>query len=258
MPATNRMPAIFFGHGSPMNAIEENTYTKTWTQFGQDFPRPKAILMVSAHWMTHGIAVTAMEKPKTIHDFGGFPQALFDMQYPASGSPALARRVAELLAPLPVQKNQDWGLDHGTWSVLIKTYPLADIPVVQLSLDLSQPASWHFDIGKKLACLRDEGIMLMASGNVVHNLRRMSADPAGHAWAHRFNDKMRAALLSADWDKVVHYEQFGQDAALSVLTNEHFLPLLYVIGSHQPEDQLSIASDGIELGAISMMSVVLS
>ncbi|MDE2427576.1 MAG: 4,5-DOPA dioxygenase extradiol [Burkholderiales bacterium] len=252
------MPAIFFGHGSPMNAIEENTYTKTWTQFGQDFPRPKAILMVSAHWMTHGIAVTAMEKPKTIHDFGGFPQALFDMQYPAPGSPALARRVAELLAPLPVQQNQDWGLDHGTWSVLTKTYPLADIPVVQLSLDLSQPASWHFDIGKKLACLRDEGIMLMASGNVVHNLRRMSADPAGHAWAHRFNDKMRAALLSADWDKVVHYEQFGQDAALSVPTNEHFLPLLYVIGSHQPEDQLSIASDGIELGAISMMSVVLS
>lgn len=258
MPVSMRTPAIFIGHGSPMNAIEENQYTQAWKEIARRFARPKAILMVSAHWMTHGLAVTAMAKPRTIHDFGGFPQALFDVQYPAPGEPALAQRIADLLAPLHVVQDQHWGLDHGTWSVLVKMYPDADLPVLQLSLDLSQTTAWHFELGQKLATLRDEGVMLMASGNVVHNLRRLAGQASGYDWAQRFNDAMRAAMLEQDWEKLIHYEQFGSDASLSVPTNEHFLPLLYVLGAKSAQDQLEIACDGIELGAISMMSVVVS
>jgi len=241
-----------------MNALDDNDYTRAWHDLGQTVPRPKAILMVSAHWMTHGVAVTAMPRPRTIHDFGGFPQALFEIQYPAAGDPALAARVAELLAPMTVAQDQHWGLDHGTWSVLVKMYPQADVPVVQLSLDLSQPAAWHFEMGRQLSVLRDEGVMLMASGNVVHNLRRMSQQVLAHDWAQRFNDNMRAAILDEDWDKLVHYEQFGTDASLAVPTNEHFLPLLYVLGSKRPDERLALFAEGMELGAISMMSVAVS
>ncbi|MFZ6843393.1 4,5-DOPA dioxygenase extradiol [Undibacterium sp. RuTC16W] len=258
MAETIRMPAIFFGHGSPMNALEDNRYTKAWRGFAERFPRPQAILAISAHWTTYGIGVTAMAAPPTIHDFGGFPQALFDMQYPAPGDPALAAKIAEHLAPLPVQLDQQWGLDHGTWSVLVKAYPAADIPVLQLSLDMNQPAAFHFELGKKLAALREQGVMLIGSGNVVHNLRRMDPRSNGYDWAIRFNDAMRQAMLDGDFDQVVNYQTLGQDASLSVPTSEHFLPLLYVLGAKSADDKLEIATEGMELGAISMMSALVS
>ncbi|GGC95778.1 4,5-DOPA dioxygenase extradiol [Undibacterium terreum] len=258
MSTTRRMPAIFFGHGSPMNALEDNRYTKVWEDFGKNFPRPKAILAVSAHWTTRGTGVTASQAPVTIHDFGGFPQALFDVRYPAPGDPALARRVAEILSPLPVAMDQQWGLDHGTWSVLVKTYPDADIPVIQLSIDVEKPPAYHFALGQKLQALRDEGVMIIGSGNVVHNLRRLDRDTAGHGWAIRFNNAIRQALQEGDMQTVINYQAFGQDAALSVPTSEHFLPLLYVLGTRTEQDKLEIPVDGIELGAISMLSVVVS
>lgn len=257
MSVNTRMPAIFYGHGSPMNALEDNAYTRVWESFGQRFPHPRAILVVSAHWTTRGTAVTAMEAPKTIHDFGGFPQALFEMSYPAPGDPALAARVAQLLAPLPVHLDQQWGLDHGTWSVLIKSYPKADIPVLQLSLDMTQPAAYHFALGQKLAALRDEGVLLVGSGNVVHNLGRMDPRSSGHDWALRFNLAMRTAIAAGQFAQVVDYESLGQDARLSVPTSEHFLPLLYVLGARSGDDRIEIVAEGMELGAISMMSVLI-
>lgn len=253
-----RMPAVFLGHGSPLNAIEDNRYTRAWASLGQRFPRPAAILVISAHWMTRGLALTAMAQPPTIHDFGGFPPALYEMRYPAPGDPALAQRVAALLAPLEVRLDQEWGLDHGAWAVLCKAYPQAQVPVLQLSLDLSQPAAWHFELGRKLAPLREQGVLLLASGNLVHNLRRMDPRSAGYDWAQRFNHAMRAALLQGDFGRIVDYQHYGQDAALAVPTPEHFLPLLYVLGSRQPDDQLEILSDGLELGSISMLSLLLA
>ena len=258
MSASTRMPAIFFGHGSPMNALEDNRYTEAWYALAQRFPRPKAILAVSAHWTTRGTAVTAMNTPQTIHDFGGFPQALFDVRYPAPGDPALAERIAALLSPLPIFLDQQWGLDHGTWSVLVKAYPAADIPVLQLSLDVTQPTAFHFELGRKLAALREEGVMVIGSGNVVHNLRRMDGQSAGYDWAVRFNEEIKQAMLENDFDVVVNYTDLGQDAALSVPTSEHFLPLLYVLGAKTGDDQLEVTTEGMELGSISMMSVVVS
>lgn len=195
--SNQRMPALFLGHGSPMNVLEDNLYTQTWQQLGQTLPRPQAILAISAHWYTRGTAVTAMDKPRTIHDFGGFPQALFDINYPAPGSPALAKRVQQLLAPLAVQADDsEWGLDHGAWGVLAKMYPAADIPVVQLSIDGTRDAEYHFRLGQKLSALRDEGVMIVASGNVVHNLRMMrwqgSQEP--YPWAVSFNQYVRDNL----------------------------------------------------------------
>ncbi|MES2047260.1 MAG: 4,5-DOPA dioxygenase extradiol [Pseudomonadota bacterium] len=257
MSSITRMPAIFYGHGSPMNALEDNAYTRVWQSFAERFARPKAILAISAHWTTRGTAVTAMPAPKTIHDFGGFPKPLFDVRYPAPGDPALAARVAQILAPLSVRMDQEWGLDHGTWSVLIKTYPKADIPVVQLSLDMTQDAAYHFALGQKLAGLRDEGVMIIASGNVVHNLARMDPRSSGYDWAQRFNSAMRTAMLAGQFEQVVNYEALGQDAALSVPTSEHFLPLLYVLGAKASDEPLEIVAEGMELGAISMMSVVI-
>ncbi|QJQ06674.1 4,5-DOPA dioxygenase extradiol [Undibacterium piscinae] len=260
MSATPRMPAIFFGHGSPMNALEDNRYTRVWESFATRFARPKAILAVSAHWTTHGTAVSAMSAPKTIHDFGGFPQALFDVRYPAPGDPALAARVAQLLAPLtptPVQLDQSWGLDHGTWSVLLKTYPDASIPVVQLSVDMNEPPAYHFALGQRLATLRDEGVMIIASGNVVHNLRTMDPRSTGYDWAHRFNDAIRDSIVQGKFEQVVNYLALGQDAKLSVPTSEHFLPLLYVLGARLNDERTEIVAEGMELGSISMMSVVL-
>ena len=258
--APDRMPAVFFGHGSPMNALDDNAYTQAWQRIGRDIPKPKAILAVSAHWTTRGTAVTAMSAPPTIHDFGGFPQALFDMQYPAPGDPALAARVQKLLEPMPVYLDQEeWGLDHGTWSVLVKAYPQADVPVVQLSLDMTQPNRFHFDLGRRLSALRDEGILLIASGDVVHNLRTMRFDNRGpYDWAVRFNDAVRECLARGDVERLVDYEQWGDDARLSVPTREHFLPLLTIAGAKRDDEAITIAVDGIEGGSISMLSAVVS
>ena len=255
----NRMPALFLGHGSPMNVLEDNPYTRAWQHLGATLPRPRAILAVSAHWYTRGTAVTAMNNPRTIHDFGGFPQALFDVRYPAPGSPALAQQVIDLLAPIDVHADQEWGFDHGSWGVLAKMYPAADIPVVQLSIDATQPAEWHFELGRKLASLRDEGVMIVASGNVVHNLRMLRWQGAAttYPWAESFNEFVRENLgfagTAADHPLVNYLQHEG--AELSNPTPEHYLPLLYILGARADDEQISIPIEGMEMGAISMMSV---
>jgi len=251
-----RMPALFLGHGSPMNVLEENRYTRVWQQLGRDLPRPRAILAISAHWYTRGTRVTAMEQPRTIHDFGGFPQALFDVRYPAPGSPALAQRVTELL-PL-TEKDESWGFDHGSWGLLARMYPEADIPLVQLSVDSTRSAEWHFEAGRTLAALRDEGILLVASGNVVHNLRKLQWQGAApvYPWADGFNQYVRDNLRSdaaAGDHPLVNYQQHP-GAALSHPTAEHYLPLLYILGARAAGEAVSVPVEGMEMGAISMLS----
>ncbi len=256
-----RMPAIFFGHGNPMYAIEPNRYTEAWRELGASLPRPAAILSVSAHWYIRGTAVTAMARPRTIHDFGGFPRALFEVEYPAPGAPDLARRVQQLLAPVPVALDEDttqgWGLDHGTWSVLVHAFPQADIPVVQLSLDAAQSSDWHYALARRLAPLRDEGVLIIGSGNIVHNLRRLAwaDDTPPYAWSQRFSEWVRGHMLAGEHTPLLHYLGNGEDARLSVPTPEHYLPLLYVIAQQQPGEAVSFPVEGIEMGAIDMRSV---
>ena len=253
-----RMPAVFFGHGSPMNALEQNRYTETWRRIGASIPKPKAILCVSAHWMTRGTAVTAMDKPRTIHDFGGFPQELFEIQYPAPGSPPLAARVRELLAPVDVRLDQSWGLDHGTWSVLAHVFPDANVPIVQLSLDANQPPRYHYELGARLAPLRDEGVLIVGSGNVVHNLGRIqwAEDAKPYDWAVRFNETVRAHLAAREHQALIDCLSLGSDARLSVPTPEHYLPLLYVIATQGKNETESLPVDGIELGSIGMLTAI--
>lgn len=253
-----RMPVIFFGHGSPMNTLARNRYTEAWRKLGEMVPKPEAILAISAHWLTRGTAVTAMAKPKTIHDFGGFPQALFDVRYPAAGDPGLAERVRELLAPTPVQLDQSWGLDHGTWSVLAHAYPDAGIPVVQLSIDGTKPAQFHYKTGKRLAPLRDEGVLVVGSGNVVHNLmlmQRGEGEPA-FDWAVRFNEMVRDALASGNHRALIEFESMGEDARLSVPTPEHYLPLLYIAALQAEGETMAVAVDGYEAGSLGMLTAV--
>jgi 4,5-DOPA dioxygenase extradiol len=248
------MPVVFFGHGSPMNTLERNQYTETWRKIGEAIPAPKAIVCVSAHWYTEGTAVTAMSRPRTIHDFYGFPQALFDVQYPAPGKPDLAERVRELLAPVDVALDESWGLDHGTWSVLKHAYPKADVPVVQLSIDGTQPPQFHYELARRLAPLRDEGVLVAGSGNVVHNLRLMRRGGAAYDWAVRFNKKIREALASRDHRALVDFERLGGDARLSVPTPEHYLPLLYIAALQREDEAVSFPVDGYDLGSVSMLT----
>jgi len=256
MDTRSRMPAIFFGHGSPMNALEQNRYTQAWKQLGALAGRPKTILAISAHWYTHGTAVTAMERPKTIHDFYGFPQALFEVQYPAPGDPKLAARVRELLAPLDVALDRSWGLDHGTWSVLKHAFPSAEVPVVQLAIDGTKPASFHYALGAHLAPLRDEGVLLVGSGNVVHNLRTIGWDGgAPYDWAMRFNDHVREAIQAKQYDRLIDFGTAAADARLAAPTPDHYLPLLYILGAQAPDETAHIAIDGLELKSIGMMSL---
>jgi len=254
------MPALFFGHGNPMNALLRNGYTERWTAIGTKLQRPKAILCVSAHWYVQGAAVTVNTAPRTIHDFGGFPRELYEVQYPAPGDPDLARRVQKLLAPLAVELDERWGLDHGTWSVLCHVYPKADIPIVQLSIDETKSASFHYEIGQRLARLREEGILIVGSGNLVHNLHtyawgRHAVDP--FEWAVRFEQEARGLLLSGDHKPLIHYERLGRDATLSIPTPDHFLPLLYVIGSGVAQERLTFPVEGVDGGSISMLTVQL-
>jgi 4,5-DOPA dioxygenase extradiol len=258
MSAANeaRMPVIFFGHGSPMNTLARNEYTEAWRRLGAAVPKPKAILAISAHWFTRGTAVTAMARPKTLHDFGGFPQALFDVQYPARGDPGLAARVRDLLAPTPVQLDQSWGLDHGTWSVLAHAFPEAGIPVVQLSMDGTKPARFHYELGKQLAPLRDEGVLVVGSGNVVHNLMLMQrgAGVPAFDWAIRYNEAVRAALASGEHQALIEFERMGEDARLSVPTPEHYLPLLYIAGLQAEGETMTFSVDGYEGGSLGMLT----
>jgi len=252
------LPAIFFGHGNPMNALMHNSYTEGWRQIGERTQRPRAILSISAHWFVPKTGVTVSTAPRTIHDFGGFPRELYQVQYPAPGDPELARRVQEMLAPLAVSLEDSWGLDHGTWSVLKHVYPAADVPIVQLSIDESQPPSFHFEIGKRLASLRAEGVLIVGSGNLVHNLHayawgRHMPDP--YDWAIRFETAAKELLVSGDSAPLVDYETLGREALLSIPTPDHYLPLLYVIGSRQKDDPVSFPVEGIDGGSISMLSV---
>lgn len=255
MPATTRSaPALFLGHGSPMNALEDNRHTRTWEALGRRSGKPSAILAVSAHWTTRGTAVTAMPAPRTIHDFGGFPQALFDVRYPAPGDPVLAARVRELLAPTEVGLDETWGLDHGTWSVLCKLYPQADVPVVQLSLDMTQPPAFHLELGRRLRPLRDEGVMIFATGNAVHNLRTMRwGSSAAFDWAQRFDARIRGFLEQGEVEALAEAANADEDARRSVPTIEHYLPLLYVAGARREDERFKIVNDGIEMGSISML-----
>ena len=240
-----------------MNALEQNRFTETWRKLGESIPAPRAILAISAHWLTDGTAVTAMAAPRTIHDFGGFPQTLFDVRYPAPGDPALAEHISALLTPLNIRLDHDWGLDHGVWSVLKHVYPEANIPVLQLSIDANQPPAIHFEIGERLAVLREQGVLIVGTGNIVHNLRTMRFDGSGaQPWAQRFNQHVRQAIERRDFAAVVDYRQWGADADLSVPSDEHFLPLLYVLGATRGEDRLTLLSDEIVGSSISMLSVV--
>lgn len=253
-----RMPAVFLGHGNPMNALAKNAYTEAWRAIGRSLPRPSAVLSVSAHWYVPAAAVTAGPAPRTIHDFGGFPRELYQVEYPAPGSPELARRVMALLAPLPIKLDGSRGLDHGTWSVLRHVFPEADVPVVQLSIDAGQPSRFHYELGKRLAPLRDEGVLVVGSGNVVHNLEayawgRRRVPP--YDWAVRFEDLVRDLLRRADDASLADYGDLGPDAALSIPTPDHYLPLLYVLGLRRPDDPVTFPVEGVDGGSVSMLAV---
>ena len=252
------LPALFIGHGSPLNALRENEWTRAWAALGAALPRPRALLAISAHWYTTGTAVTAMAAPRTIHDFGGFPRELYEVRYPARGDAALARRVAQVLAPLSVAADESWGLDHGSWSVLLHMYPRADLPVVQLSIDAREPAQFHYDIGTRLRALRTEGVLVLGSGNVVHNLRLYArGEPAQepYPWALRFENYIREHLTAGEHATLIDYDALGEDAQLSVPTPEHYLPLLYIMGAAAPGEPVSIPVHGIDAGSISMLAV---
>jgi len=255
---SERMPTIFLGHGNPMNALLTNDYTEGWRAIGASIPRPKAILSVSAHWYVPGTAVTAMPRPRTIHDFGGFPRALFEYRYPAPGDPELAKSVRALLAPLDVALDTSWGLDHGTWAVLCHVYPEADIPVAQLSIDETKPARFHYELGRHLRTLRDEGVLVIGSGDIVHNLHAYAW--GGHPveaydWALRFEATARELIVAGDYEPLVNYETLGQDALLSVPTPDHYLPLLYVLGASVKGERVSFPVEGIDGGSVSMLTV---
>ncbi|MBL7986725.1 MAG: 4,5-DOPA dioxygenase extradiol [Chlorobi bacterium] len=251
-----QMPLLFVGHGSPMNAIEQNEFHKEWQRIGKELPHPTAILCISAHWETNGTWVTAMEKPKTIHDFGGFPQALFDVQYPAPGDPALAQHTASLVKSTPVGLDQQWGLDHGCWSVIRPMFPDADIPVLQLSLDYTRPPEWHYALAAQLAALRKKGVLILGSGNMVHNLRMASfRQPEGYDWAIEINELLKKRISERDHKGVVDYHSLGTAATLAVPTMEHYLPLLYVLGLQGKDEPMAFFNDKTMMGAISMTSV---
>lgn len=256
--ATTRMPVLFFGHGNPMNALYENDWTRGWNAVGRSMPRPKAILSISAHWYIPNVSVTAMEAPPTIHDFGGFPRQLFEVDYPAPGLPALAERVNELLDGKVYLDSVSWGLDHGTWSVLAHVFPEADIPVVQLSIDESQEADFHYGLGGKLAPLRDEGVLIIGSGNIVHNLHAYAwgkQDIPPLEWAVRFDELARRLITERNHEPLVDYRSLGSDALLSAPTPDHYLPLLYVLGAAVEEDRVQFPVSGFDGGSISMTSV---
>ena len=256
MPET--LPAIFFGHGNPMNALLQNEYTEAWRRIGLAIPRPKAILAISAHWFVPETGVTVSTAPRTIHDFGGFPRELYQVHYPAPGDPELARRVQHMLKQLEVKFDSSWGFDHGTWSVLRHVYPAADIPIVQLSIDETQPASFHYELGRKLSPLRDEGVLIVGSGNLVHNLHayawgRHLPDP--YDWAVHFEQQAKDMMTAREFGPLIDYEKLGPEAKLAIPTPDHYLPLLYVLASQQERDQITFPVEGVDGGSISMLAV---
>ncbi|MFA6570030.1 MAG: 4,5-DOPA dioxygenase extradiol [Bacteroidota bacterium] len=251
-------PAIFVGHGSPMNAIEDIEFSLKWKELGRSLPKPEAIICISAHWETQGTKVTTMPRPKTIHDFYGFPQKLFDMQYPAEGNPVFAEQTIKTIKSTIATPDLEWGLDHGTWSVLCRMYPKADIPVIQLSLDSKKSPAQHYEIGKELKELRKRHIMIIGSGNIVHNLRMLNMQDKAYDWATEF-DAISAKLISEkNHNKLIDYNSIGISAKQAIPTNEHYLPLLYILGMQDNKDNISFFNEKISMGSISMRSLIIS
>ncbi len=258
--STELMPVLFIGHGSPMNAIQDNEFSRSWKEIGKSLPKPRAILVVSAHWETRGTFVTAMEKPQTIHDFGGFPQELFNVQYPAPGSPGFASETKQTIKKTEVGLDDKWGLDHGAWSILKHLYPKADVPVVQLSLDYMQKPQYHYDLAKELASLRRKGILIIGSGNIVHNLRMVAWDKInepefGFDWAIEANDKIKSLIESGDHSSLINYSSLSKAVNLAVPSPDHFLPLLYTLALQEKNEKLSFFNDKAVMGSLTMTSV---
>ena len=249
----SRMPVVFVGHGSPMNAIEENGYTRTWSELSKRIPRPRAILSISAHWFTQGSKIRNEEQPKTIYDMYGFPKELYEVQYNAPGSPSLAKTVKELISR-ETEYDNSWGIDHGTWSVLVHMYPERDIPVIQISVDGYAPPEAHYQMGKELRALREEGVLIFGSGNIVHNLRLVnwSMGNEGFNWASQFDDYVYDNIIHGNHDKILNYRELGDVAKLAVPTTDHFYPLLYVLGATVEEDRISSFNQSCELGSLTM------
>ncbi len=261
LPPSERMPVLFVGHGSPMNAIEDNFYSRSWQAMGKTLPRPKAILSISAHWLTNVTKVTAMKQPKTIHDFGGFPKKLFDAEYPAPGSPEMANFTKELVTHSHIQSDESWGLDHGTWSVLLPMYPAADIPVYQLSIVYEQPPAYHYEIGKQLNKLRDKGVLIIGSGNLVHNLGMIdwSGGNKVYDWAKEFDTRFADWIMKGDHKSIMDYQKIlGKTADMAHPSNDHLLPLFYILGLQQKNDKISFFNDKMDMGSISMRSIMLN
>jgi len=258
-PDTERMPMLFIGHGNPMNAIEDNAFRRSWNKLGKTLPKPKAILTISAHWITrNSTKVTAMKAPKTIHDFGGFPQELFDQQYPAPGSAELAQDVIKMVQKTHVEEDHQWGLDHGTWSVLKPMFPDADIPVIQLSLDYGKPMEYHFQIGQEIKKLREKGVLVIGSGNIVHNLRKMNMSGVTSDWALEFDQFVANNLIDRNFKAITDFQNLGSLAQIAHPSYDHFLPLIYNLGSIYNDDEIKFFNDSFDLGTISMRSVLVS
>lgn len=257
---TDKMPVLFLGHGSPMNAIEENEFVAGFRELAKTLPEPNAILCVSAHWFTKGTKVTAMQMPRTIHDFGGFPQQLFEVQYPAHGSPELAVETKKLLTPVEVELDEHWGLDHGAWSVIKHLYPEANVPVIQLSIDYTKSGQYHFELAQKLQALRHKGVLIVGSGNIVHNLRLVDfqnfhKDNYGYDWAIEARESVNNCLLDGNFQPLIDFEKMGRAVQLAIPTPEHYLPLLYTLGLKDRTDEVSLFNDKLLAGSLSMTSV---
>ena len=259
MSNTGKMPVLFLGHGSPMNAIEENEFVTEFRKLGKELVRPNAILCISAHWETKGTFVTAMQNPPTIHDFGGFPQELFDVQYPAPGSPELAQETKSIITKTEVGLDDKWGLDHGAWSVIKHLYPNADVPVIQMSIDYSQPAKYHYELAKEISSLRQKGILIVGSGNIVHNLRMVDwkklNEQYAYDWATEANEKMKSHILSGDHQKLIDFKSQGKVFDLAIPTPEHYLPLLYTLALKEENEKITLFNDKPVGGSLSMTSL---
>lgn len=253
------MPVLFLGHGSPMNAIEENEFVEGFRAIGKTIPKPKAIVCVSAHWVTQGTLVTAMEQPKTIYDFGGFPQELYEVEYPASGSPTLAKEIQSLASKTAIGLDTEWGLDHGTWSVIKHLYPDADVPVIQLSLDYYQSPQWHYDLAKELRVLRKQGVLIVGSGNIVHNLSLVDwsrlSETFGFDWANEVMEKVKQSIINDDHQSLIDFESQGQAFNLAIPTSEHYLPLLYILALKEIGEEVVFFNDKAVAGALAMTSL---
>ena len=260
LPGSDLMPVLFVGHGSPMNGIEDNMFSRQWEEMGKQIPQPAAVLCISAHWLTYGTLVTAMPQPRTIHDFGGFPPALYDVQYPAPGNPALAEETSKLVTSTPVGLDHEWGLDHGTWTVVRRMYPGANIPVLQLSINYRQPPQFHYDLARELSSLRQKGVLIIGSGNMVHNLPMVAWDKLnepefGFDWANEMNLMFKDKIANGDHAALINYTTLGDASKLAIPTPDHYYPMLYSLGLQEKGEQVSFFNDKAVGGSVTMTSI---